>query len=100
MAWQMAVTIKRIDSLGNLIAFGVIPLTLLLWPLRLLAYVVIEARKKDDLSVMGFFGPAVVGGAIILCAISVVLSFADIWNWIGVFNPQLALVRDLYLRVI
>jgi hypothetical protein len=105
IAWQILCNIKRIDSLndiiGGLIAGGV-AITLGRYVKSLCRWVLkVSENDSDGFSTFcaGTFAIAVylVG---IASAIFSIYTLTNIWEWVGIFYPGLAIAHDLYIKAV
>jgi hypothetical protein len=102
LAWQSAITIKRIDSIQNLI-IGFILLILSLVGLKLLKqiYKIAKETDYDTYDLPGWIFGAVFGTiAYIILLIFTLTQLLDIWTWMGLFDPRIAVIHDIYLKVV
>lgn len=90
-AFEIICNIKTIDSL-QLIALGIGFVALSVF----FAFVLKTIINQGDEEFAIFVGTF----TFVPCAIASLIFLFNMWNWIGVFNPELAIAKDLYQAAI
>lgn len=89
-ALQLALEVRRWDAIGTIV------LGLLLLAFGLFVASHVKRLWKND-------GPAEIGaplGVLTLCLwVAAGFYLLNIWNWVGVFRPEIALARDLLVKI-
>ena len=110
-AWHTMLVVKQIDSLGTLLNGGLtLLLAIIAWivcGLCLRAALKFHAETDDygNLKHKYDMAPAfpgiVVGGVVgLIASIVTFLTLSDIWAWVGVYNPSIAVAHDILVRVL
>lgn len=111
-AWQLLCTIKRVDSIGDIVIAVLLlayTVSLALASKRIILGIIYCGAQYNKapiceeggwqaayhLSIMGY----VIGVALAIIAFTVALGYLlNVWEWVGVFNPGLAIAHDLYVK--
>jgi hypothetical protein len=105
-AWQTILALKRIDAAQDLV-FGAASLA----PIALIWYGVSKVYAYDKKQNEGkesfrqdWFGTGMssVVGALLTAffGMGFVFTWLDVWTWIALFKPELAIAHDMWLKVV
>lgn len=100
-AWEVMKSLKQIDSLGMVVLHSIILVlafigAIVFFRISRHAFKKAEDAVDDEDYILG----GLLMGASMIIAIGIVISsivtLADIWIWMGIFRPDLAIAHDVY----
>ena|ERR1700733_3041603 len=97
-AYQAVLAMRRIDALQPLVT-GLIALIILAITLKYFFRELSLANKSDWTDSIHGVAVFITGFVGLCCAVTVMFTLLDVWNWIGVFRPDLALAHDILIKV-
>lgn len=102
--WQMVLSIKRVDSLGHLIpslvVLGIFPFILI----KLYRFFKSNAADCCPGRPFIYCGFSAGYGLVLFVSTVILIPFLvqvlNIWNWVGVFDPQVAIAKDIMDKIL
>ena len=102
-AWQLLLTIKRVESAAWL-GGGVLCLIGAYISYRLCRACIHFAKTANhpeyDLASIGILGSFLLGLTAVMGAFAGLSNLLDVWNWVGTFAPQYAIAHEIAVKIL
>lgn len=99
-ATQLAIQVIWYDCVGNIIIGIICILPAILCAIYFIKLLKLFTDKNNYYTTDKYsFGMIGCGAAFTILSVCILINFLDIWNWVGIFHPDLTLAHNLLGKI-